>query len=176
MNKLINVDIFSTASLKNLEKSLISYRDSLQHKVDIFAKTLADKGVDIAQVQIANLDAIFTGDLIASVHTVFNYTYKGGAVFSVVADSNHAFFVEFGTGQKGIDTPYPHPLPDGVTWEYAVGKTIRQSPVTGRYYWFYPGQDGKWHYTEGMPARPYMYNTAMELRALVEQTAREVFA
>lgn len=176
MNKKINVDIFSMSSLNNLEKSLINYRNSIQHKVDVFAKTLADKGVVIAQMQIADLDAIFTGDLITSVHSVFNYTYKGGAVFSVVTDSDHAFFVEFGTGQKGIKTPYPHPLPDGVTWDYAVGETIRQNPTTGRYYWFYPGQDGKWHYTEGMPARPFMWNTATELRAIVEQTAREVFA
>jgi len=83
--------------------------------------------------------------------------------------------VEFGTGQIGLDKPYPYKLPDGVSWNYATGKTIRQNAL-GRYYWFYPGDDGKWHYTEGMPARPFMYETANDLKQKVEEVAKRVFA
>ena len=62
------------------------------------------------------------------------------AIFAVVAGTDHALFCEFGTGQRGLDTPYPHPLPKGVSWDYATGKTIRKNAVTGRYYWFYQGR------------------------------------
>ena len=151
------------------------YRDSLTYKARLLAEKLSERGAEIARVQIADLDAIFTGELIASIHSEYKDSTKYGAIFAVVADSSHAVFVEFGTGQRGEDKPYPYPLPEGVSWDYNVGKTIRQNPVTGRYFWFYPGQDGKWHYTEGMPSRPFLYNTSMELIREVPKIAKKVF-
>lgn len=165
----------SISSIRQLQKDLIRYQEYLTNKAAQLAKRLSELGVDIAQVQIADLDAIFTGELIAIIHSEYKDSTKYGAIFSVVADSSHAVFVEFGTGQRGEDKPYPYPLPEGVSWDYNVGKTIRQNPVTGRYFWFYPGQDGKWHYTEGMPSRPFMYLTSMELIREVPKIAKEVF-
>ena len=172
--KTLKADL-SISSIRQLQKDLIRYQEYLTNKVAQLAKRLSELGVDIAQVQIADLDAIFTGELIASIHSEYKDSTKYGAIFAVVADSSHAVFVEFGTGQRGEDKPYPYPLPEGVSWDYNVGKTIRQNPVTGRYFWFYPGQDGKWHYTEGMPARPFMYLTSMELIKEIPKIAKEVF-
>lgn len=165
----------SMSNIKALQKELEKYRDSLTYKDRLLAEKLSERGVEIARVQIADLDAIFTGELIQSLHSEYMGSTPYGAIFAVVANSSHAVFVEFGTGQRGEDKPYPYPLPEGVSWDYNVGKTIRQNPVTGRYFWFYPGQDGKWHYTEGMPARPFMYLTSMELIREVPEIAREVF-
>ena len=135
---------------------------------------MAERGVEIARIQIADLDAIFTGELLASIHTEYRESSKYGGTFAIVTDSSHACFVEFGSGQRGEDKPYPHPLPQGISWDYNVGKTIRQNSL-GRYFWFYPGQDGLWHYTEGMPSRPFMFNTSLELQKIVVKTAQEVF-
>lgn len=165
----------SISSIRNLQKELEKYRDSLTYKARLLAEKLSERGVEIARVQIANLDAIFTGELIQSLHSEYKGSTQYGAIFAVVTDSEHCAYVEFGTGQRGKDTPYPYPLPNGVSWDYNVGKTIRQNPVTGRYFWFYPGQDGKWHYTEGMPSRPFMYLTSMELIREVPKIAKEVF-
>lgn len=173
-NKTLKADL-SISSIRQLQKNLIRYQEYLTNKAAQLAKRLSELGVDIAQVKIADLDAIFTGELIASIQSKYIDSTKYGAIFAVVADSSHAVFVEFGTGQRGEDKPYPYPLPEGVSWDYNVGKTIRQNPVTGRYFWFYPGQDGKWHYTEGMPARPFLYNTSMELIREVPKIAKEVF-
>lgn len=173
--KTFKCDILSQSSIKQLQKDLEKYRESLEYKAAKLAETLAERGVEIARVQIADLDAIFTGELIQSIHSEYVTSQKGGAIFAVVADSSHAAFVEFGTGSKGEDKPYPHPLPEGISWDYNVGKTIRQNPVTGTYYWFYPGKDGKWHYTEGMPSRPFMYNTTIELMQIVVDTAKTIF-
>ena len=165
----------SISSIRNLQKELEKYRDSLTYKTRLLAEKLSERGVEIARVQIADLDAIFTGKLIQSLHSEYKGSAPYGAIFAVVTDSKHCAFVEFGTGQRGEDKPYPYPLPEGVSWDYNVGNTIRQNTVTGRYYWFYPGQDGKWHYTEGMPARPFLYNTSMELIREVPKIAKEVF-
>lgn len=165
----------SISSIRNLQKELEKYRDSLTYKTRLLAEKLSERGVEIARVQIADLDAIFTGELIQSLHSEYKGSTPYGAIFAIVTDSDHAAFVEFGTGQRGKDKPYPCPLPEGVSWDYNVGKTIRQNATTGRYYWFYPGQDGKWHYTEGMPARPFMHLTSMELIREVSKIAKEVF-
>ena len=92
-----------------------------------------------------------------------------------MADSHHAAFVEFGTGQFGLESAYPYPFPEGVDWQYNTGETIFEiSP--GQYGWFYPGDDGRWYFTQGMPSRPFMYETSLELMNLVVTTAKEVFA
>lgn len=155
----------SVKGIENLKKELLKYQKGLDYKCKWIAETLAERGVEIAVMQVFGLDAIFTGELIDSIHTQYEgKTLDKGHSYAIVAGSEHAVFVEFGTGQRGIDEPYPYKLPEGVTWNYATGKTIRKNIITGRYYWFYPGNDGLWHYTEGMPARPFMYNTALELR------------
>ncbi len=176
MGKTFEVDILSASSITKLQNELKKYRDSVEYKTKLLAERLAERGVEIARVQIADLDAIFTGELIESLRSEYVESVPHGAVFAVVTDSDHAAFVEFGTGQKGNDTPYPYPLPDGVSWSYNVGQTIRYNSAKGTYYWFYPGDDGQWHYTEGMPSRPFMYNTSLELAKEVVEIAKEIFS
>ena len=108
-----------------------------------------------------------------SIHEKDGGSTKTSAIFYIVADSEHAAFVEFGTGQIGEEAPYPYPLPEGVKWEYNSGKTIFEiSP--GQYGWFYQ-KNGEWYFTQGMPSRPFMYETSLELYDIVLQTAKEVF-
>lgn len=170
----ITLNPLSQSSVQNAIKALQSYQDSLTYKCQLLAEKLAEKGVEIARVQIADLDAIFTSELLQSVHSEYRGSIKGGGVWAVVADSSHALYVELGTGVIGKANPYKGTLPEGVDWQYASGKTIRQL-ADGRYGWFYKGKDGKWYFTEGMPSRPFMYNTANELRSIIVSTAKEVF-
>lgn len=175
MSKKILKSDLSVSGIRQLQKDLMRYQEYLTNKAAQLAKRLSEIGVDIAQVQIADLDAIFTGELIASIHSEFKGSTKYGAIFAVVTDSQHAAFVCFGTGQRGKDSPYPYPLPEGVSWDYNTGKTIRYNAKKGTYYWFYPGKDGLWHYTEGLPARPFMYLTSLELQKRIVEVAKEVF-
>lgn len=164
----------SVSSIENLRKELKKYRDSIEDKANLVAEKLSEMGAEIARVQITELDAIFTGELIANIYSEKRDTNKHGVVFCVVADSKHAAFVEFGTGIVGQQSPYPYPLPEGVSWEYASGKTIHQL-ADGRYGWFYKSDSGQWYFTEGMESRPFMYNTSLELQKKVIKVVREVF-
>lgn len=174
MAKTININLFDTKSIQAAVKALKDYENSLEYKCSLLAETLAEKGVEIARVQIADLDAIFTSELLQSIHAEYAGSVKGGGVWAVVAGTDHAAFVEFGTGIVGKQSPCPYQLPEGVDWQYASGKTIRQLS-DGRYGWFYPADDGKWYFTEGMPSRPFMYLTAIEIQDIVLKTAKEVF-
>lgn len=171
--KRYKVDILSQASIQQLKNDLKEYENSLTYKTQILAERLAELGVQIARVKVAELDAVFTGELISSIHSEYKASMPSGAVFAIVTDSEHAAFVEFGTGIVGLNNSYPFKFPEGVDWKYASGETIRQL-ADGRYGWFYE-KDGDWYFTEGMPARPFMYNTYIELMSLVEKTAKEIF-
>lgn len=175
MSKYIFKSDLSTDGVQKLIDDLINYKkDILQRKINLLAKTLAEDGVHIAQANVARLDAIFTGELINSISDKQVASKRGTAVFFIVADSDHAAFVEFGTGQVGKENSYPYPLPEGIKWEYNSGKSI--IPIgPGQYGWFYPGDDGRWYFTQGMPSRPFMYETLLEVMKKVEKTAKEVF-
>ena len=171
--KKFKVNILSQSSVDQLIKDLRAYQNELPSKVNLLVQRLADKGVKVAKARIAALDAVFTGELLASVHSMNLGGGQNMALFAIVVDSSHAAFVEFGTGQIGQEASYPYPFPAGIDWEYNTGQTIFEiSP--GQYGWFYQ-RDGQWYFTQGMPARPYMYETFLELKMIVEQTAKEVF-
>nr|DAV40727.1 MAG TPA: tail component protein [Caudoviricetes sp.] len=172
----------SKKSIRQAINALEAYKKELKDKCNLLSQRLAEKGVEIARAEIVDLDAVFTSELLNSIHS----EDKGNGVWAVVAGTDHALFVEFGTGQVGQQSPYPYGFPEGISWSYNTGKTIRQAlndivihgstfVKAGEYYWSYVGKDGKIHITKGMPSRPFMYNTANELMDKIVETAREVF-
>lgn len=178
-HKVIKGD-FSVKGINSIIKQLQQYSDDLQNRVDLLVETLADNGVKVAKAKIINYDAVFKSDLINSLKSISGGSSREQAIFFIVADSKHAAFVEFGTGQMGAKTPYPYPLPEGVTWETTAdenggwkNRIFEFAP--GQYGWFYLDSERKLHFTQGMPSRPFMYETGMELRNIVEKTARQVF-
>ena len=173
MKKTIDVSL-SVSSLQNAIKELKAYQARLDHRCAIIAERLADDGVEVARVQLANLDAIFKGELIESIQSECVTDTEGSHIWAVVAGTDHAAFVEFGTGVIGQKKPYKGELPPGVSWQYASGQTIHQLK-DGRIGWFYKDDNGHWWFTEGMPSRPYMYNTARELERKVKNVVKEVF-
>lgn len=173
MAKKVFKATLSPSSIQALQQQLREYQKSLDRKCEELVRRLSERGVEIAKANVTRLDAIFTGELLNSIHTRPGGGGNNTAVFFIVADSKHAAYVEFGTGQIGQEAAYPYPLPEGVAWNYNSGKTIFEiSP--GQYGWFYP-RDGKWYFTQGMPSRPFMYETSMELMQEIPKIAREVF-
>lgn len=175
MRKVIKGDL-STQGIRKIQEELEKYKNDVIYKTRLLAETLAEKGVEIARVRVADLDAIFTGELIQSIHTEYKGSVPNGATFMLVADSDHAIYVEMGTGTIGASSPYPGKIPV----VYAQGKhfVTLSRPFgkypAGTYGWFYY-KDGQLYFTQGMPSRPFMYQTSLELMRIVEKTAREVF-
>lgn len=174
MAKKVYKVALSKKVIDSLIKNVKNYRDSLNDKTYLLAQRLAEKGVDIAQVYVGNYNAIFTGELIRNISSMGGVASKGTAIFFIIADSKHAAFVEFGTGQAGQEAPYPYPFPIGVEWNYNTGEKIIEFEP-GQYGWFYIGNDGKLYFTQGMPARPFMYETSLRLPELVVSIAKEIF-
>lgn len=124
---------------------------SLDKNAEQFIKRMVEQGVEYAKDR-APID---TGDLREGIYG----TCKGaeGIIYST---SDHAAFVEFGTGVVG-DGTYP-----GDNQGYAYNVPSEYKDETGGWWW-------NGNYTHGYPANPYMFDTMQYLKSIAVKTAKE---
>lgn len=157
--------------IKNLNQvisSIENYKKEIEEKTNRFVKALAESGVQIATLKILENDAIFTGELSESMEMRPGDTFTNGSQWIVFTGCRWAKYVEFGTGIIGARSQHYDATIQG--WEYDINHH-------GEDGWWYQRDDepGKWRWTKGMPSRPFMYETALELYDLIQEKAREVF-
>lgn len=157
----------SAKGFRDLAKKVREYRKSLPDKCEEFAYRMAEEGVAIAQLKILSFDAVMTGELLNSMNLEPGDIVSNGASYYIYTDCDWAAFVEFGTGVAGKSNP--HPDTGLANWKY---DTNNHGEAGGWYF-----NDGEWHWTKGMPSRPFMYETGQELRdmSVIMNIAREVF-
>ena len=172
MATTIRFTLFSAKEIEKARQQLIEYQDDLNEKLDLFVKKLCEKGVEIAKEKVSVHDAIFTGELQNSIDLREGDVIKNGSQWFIYTNCKYAKFVEFGTGIKGEEKQYPSKIP--IDWEYSKGTHIF-TKKDGRTGWYFLARDGNVYFTEGQPSRPFMYETAIELRELIVEVAKEVF-
>lgn len=157
----------SSGSFRQLEKEIREYRKSIPDKCEEFAYRMAEEGVAIAQMKILGFDAVMTGELLDSMNLEAGDIVSNGATYYIYTDCPWAKFVEFGTGIIGSENPHPDPSIAG--WKYDTNDH-------GEKGWYYY-RDGEWHWTKGMPSRPFLFETGQALKdmSIISSVAREVF-
>lgn len=157
----------SAKSFRQLARNIRDYRKSLQDKCEEFAYRMAEEGVAIAQLKIVGFDAVMTGELLDSMNLEAGDIVSNGATYYIYTDCDWASFVEFGTGVIGFENP--HPETGLANWKYDVNNHGESG------WWYF--NDGEWHWTKGMPSRPFMYETGQELRdmSVILNIAKDVF-
>ncbi len=149
-------------SIDEAIKQLGEYKKSFNKKVEGLIEALVDKGIEIAKMQIRELNASYTGELEGSITGYFSPSLGVGIIKT---NCPYAIYVEFGTGIVGANNP--HPAPEG--WKYDINEHGDKGWV------YFNERDGKWHWTKGIKSRPFMYNTAKELTKIAGDTAKVVF-
>lgn len=152
----------SRSSLQKLHDDLVAYRRQLETRITELVRRLSETGAEIAHVKVLELDAAYTGNLASSIQG-----YYSSGVALIYTDCWYAAFVEFGTGIKGQNSPHPIAAEHG--WSYDVNDHGEEG------WWYMNDTDGKMHWTKGMESRPFMHETARELRGRCMTIAREVF-
>ena len=85
MAKKVFNAVLTADSINDLKKELLSYKtDFLQARLVELTERLAEKGVEIAKANVTKLDAIFTGELIDSLHSEKGSISKGTAIFYIL--------------------------------------------------------------------------------------------
>jgi hypothetical protein len=171
--KNITVNIFSKQSINMAIRRLNEYKKEVETKATELAQRLTDLGAEIVRMKIVEMGAYYSGELLSGVDGYFSPSLNAGFVR---VTSDHVAFVEFGTGVVGQSNPHKNgEYLSLASWGYATGSKIFTTK-DGRVGWVYPTDDGGFRFTEGMPSRPFMYETALELERQYMQIAKEVFA
>lgn len=93
----------------------------------------------------------------------------------IIQAGGYCKYIEFGTGVRGLGSQHPSPEYLAIMqWAYNSGATIFTTK-DGREGWYYPADDGSWRFTEGMPSRPFMFETAQYLKSEAARLAKEAF-
>lgn len=150
----------SEASINEAVKQIEAYRDSLAVKQARLMNLLASKGYEIVVRNISQLNLPFSQNGLIS-GAMFTSTERTATIYVI---SDHAIYVEFGTGIVGKTHPNPH---NTIGYAYDVNNH-------GDNGWYYYS-NGRLRWTKGMPSRPFMHNSYMELRNEIHSIAKEVF-
>ena len=171
--KTLHVNIFNKQSINMAIRRLEEYKKEVETKTIALAQKLTDLGAEIVRIKIVEMGAYYSGELLSGVSGYFSPLLNAGFIR---VTSDHAAFVEFGTGVALGNTLHPNAeYLAKASWSYGVGEKIFTTK-DGKIGWVYPTDDGEFRFTEGMSSRPFMYETALELEGRFEQMAREVFA
>ncbi len=175
--KRINVDPYDKASIVKAVEELDEYYEELEKNCKKLVLSLAEHGADVARAIVESLP--YSTDDLASKITAY-YDAKNKCAF-IKADSEHAVFVEFGTGLKGEGT-YPNAdylaIAQQFGWQgYDVGGLKGREFTTkdGRRGWITIMNDGNYYFTEGQEAKHFMDNAGRDIVEHFEDYVREVF-
>jgi hypothetical protein len=170
--KTINVKL-DPQSVAEAITELRQYQKDVENKARLLVQKLTDFGADIARIKIVGMGAYYSGELLSGVDGYYSPTLNAGFVR---VTSDHVAFVEFGTGVKGQASPHKNgEYLSLAAWQYATGAKIFTTK-DGRVGWIYPTKDGGFRFTEGMKARPFMYETALELEREFPRIVKGVFS
>ena len=154
----------SPKEIQTAVKQLQQYKVDLNRKCQLLIQALTAKGIDIAKFNVQNLGAFYTGELESSIDGYYSPSLGVGIIY---AGSFYAVYVEFGTGIIGQQSP--HPLSGELGYVYDVNSHGENGWV------YFNDRDGQYHWTTGMPSRPFMYNTVKQLDSICEKVAKQIF-
>lgn len=151
--------------LKDIDRAIRQvqkFKVQFLEKCNRLVEALTEQGEDVARIEVQQLDAVYTGELLNSIDSYYSPTYNVGII---KAGAYYAAYVEFGTGVVGSQSP--HPNPQG--WQYDVNGHGDEGWV------YYDDESGNFRWTKGFKSRPFMYNTARQLEKECKRIAQEVF-
>lgn len=159
--KSIDMDL-SEKSINQAIREIKSFRDELKRKCWELVEALTMEGAEVAKMQVASMEAVYTGELEQSIKGMFFPSERCGFV---IAEAPYAIYVEYGTGIVGKNNPHPE----------AEGKYDYDVHEHGEDGWIYKdNKDGSFRWTKGFISRPFMYNTLRWLEEAAPDRASKI--
>lgn len=130
-------------------ESLLAALDQVGADTPTVVKQAAHQTAMRIQATAKQLAPVDTGQLRFSIET--SSEIKGDEVEAkVFTNSDHAIFLEYGTGPKADDAPLN-----------GQPKNPDDVPHTAKPFWVYRTEDGKFLTSKGQPPQPFMYPAAI---------------
>lgn len=172
----------TTSSIDAAIKEVKGRKQYLERRIRAACDEIAGRAVELCRANLLAETSKQSGDLYNSIkaEVVYDGDRKGGK-FRVLlkADSKHALYVEFGSGIEGAKSPHPQAGKwKGGDYKEKGWYTAAEGKDMAQMYGWVPLElpDGTIiYYTEGQPARPFMYKTQQQLREEIPEIMRRVF-
>lgn len=154
------------ASSEQLKEAVAEFKNvtNITEVLERFMSDLIREGEERAKM-ICPKDTGMLEAGITSTLKMSKYTVTG----SVICESDHAAYVEFGTGVVGENSPYP-----GDMGSYKRNVPSEKKDETGG--WTYMADDGTFHYTHGHAPNPFMYQTAQYMKMVAPDIAKRIMS
>lgn len=164
MSKTYTIDLNKSQSLNDAINKFVAASKDIQEGVERAIEILCAEGERKAKELCpapSEAHPFATGELRDSITHKVELNGKK-TVGTITAGTDHALFVEFGTGVVGAGSPHPDIFSG---WEYDVNGH-------GSKGWYYPKGDRVFH-TKGQKSNPFMYETAKYLSENAERILSE---
>lgn len=162
----IKVNPLDPDSIDKAIAEVEKYEKFIAEKAQELVRLLKELGVEKAK----ELVPIDTG---VAQQSIIGYMDENKGIIQA---GGYCKYIEFGTGVRGLGSQHPSPEYLAIMqWAYNSGATIFTTK-DGREGWYYPADDGSWRFTEGMPSRPFMFETAQYLKREASRLAKEALA
>lgn len=150
------------ASVAEAIRQVNEIRDRLEPAMMHLINHLTEKGVEIARAELIFFDspAYYTGELSQSLQSI---PAKDGVGY-IRTSCYYAMYVEYGTGWGFDDGNADGIGRSGKPMHYMTGWT------------YFNERDGRFHWTDGMAARPFMHNTFEDLIQEAEASGGRIVA
>lgn len=176
--KTLKADL-SVSSIRNLQRELEKYRDSLTYKCELLVKRLAEAGIPVIDENMAKVAFTVDEKGIQSGADPQHYTqvkintFGSYARADLIVEGKELLFIEFGAGVYYNGTAGSSPHPKGGEFGYVIGsygKGHGKQKV-----WGYYADSGELILTHGVEATMPMYKASLDIAQNVVKIAREVF-
>lgn len=180
MEKRVFKASLSVDSIRNLQKELTAYRDSLPDKCKRFVVSLSEAGIAVAKQNTGNYGKYITFStktepekdgckaiMLASETGKIVSAWKVGDNKIKTADVSPLLMVEFGSGWKA-ENPLQVP---GV----GQGTFPEQIHAYDKEGWYWIGLDDKLYHSYGISPKQPMYKASLEIQRIVIEKAKEIF-
>lgn len=158
----MKVNIFDTDDIDKAIDKVKKTQGALKSISREVMQELVDKGVEMARMKCP----VHSGETYESIHGYVTEDGKG-----VIVAGGNAAWIEFGTGVKGANNPYPgdKSTMSGATPYngYLSGDKIFETKDGMKMGWYYYDEHlDSVYFTEGQPSNPFMWETAQYIRAI----------
>lgn len=177
MAKTITANLWDINSLREMQKQILEYKDSLEHKCELLVERLAEKGQQVALERISESPLGKTITLKVDIEpSSVGCKAILLATGQVVEQDGYEPFsllmaVEFGAGI------YYNPEPNKYADDLGMGVgTFPEQTHAFSDGWWYLGNDDEWHYSHGVKATMPMASAVAEIVRVYQETVREVFS
>ena len=160
----LNIDLNNPSSYIKSERQLLNMLRTLEIGIDNAVDNAMREIASLARIELLKQLTLYgLGDSTFVERTNINFFPNG---FELRVDSDHAVFVEFGTGVVGQSSPFKgdtKEVSSHGTWVYATN---------GKEGWWYPSEEEVseysvydeskgiyFNFTRGQESRPFTYNT-----------------